>query len=112
MSKLRPECGPARPGATVIPYPTALYLITSSVAKRNALIHGRLDGPDGQHCALGCFFADNPGAVVDMALIDEVASVNDSIPRTATAQERWKQVIKWLRWRKRVLANGTAQVSK
>ena len=109
---LRPECSSSRPGdgTTYIPYPTALYLIMSSVAKRKALIRGRLHGPNGQHCALGCFFADNPKSSIDASLIEEVAAVNDSVTDgTATPQERWKKVMSWLRWRKRVLATGVVK---
>jgi hypothetical protein len=53
---------------------------------------------------MGAFWADNPGAIVHTALIDEVAAVNDSIPRNATAQQRWKKVNSWLRWKLKVLA--------
>lgn len=41
MSVLRPECGTTEKG-TALPYSTAVYLILDSVARRKALIHGRL----------------------------------------------------------------------
>lgn len=63
MSKLRPECE-SNPGATALPDDTAIYLIRDSVAKRRALIHGRLDDGDGRHCALGSFWKDNPKAAL------------------------------------------------
>lgn len=102
MSKLRPECGKA-PAGTALPSDTALFLIRDSVAKRRALIYGRLTWR-GEHCAMGCFWADNPDAVVKASLVDEVAAVNDSVPPTATSQERWKKVNSWLRWKIKVLA--------
>lgn len=58
---------------------------------------------------MGAFWTDNPNAVVNTALTDEVAAVNDSIPPTASAKYRWHKVHSWLRWKLRVLA--TAQVA-
>jgi hypothetical protein len=56
---------------------------------------------------MGAFWADNPGAVVNDALLDEVARVNDSIPETATPHERWKKVNSWLRFKiKSLTAKG------
>lgn len=101
MSKLRPECGDSdRPA---LPDDTALYLIRDAVAKRRTLIHGRLHS-NGQHCAMGAFWTDNPGTAVNSTLLDEVAAVNDSVPKTATPQERWKKVNSWLRWKIKVMA--------
>ena len=102
MSKLRPECKSST--AAAVPNDTALFLIRNSVAKRRSLIHGRLDDNEGRHCAMGCFWEDNPKAVVSTALIDEVAAVNDSIPPSATPHQRWKAVNSWLRWKLNVLA--------
>lgn len=106
MSSLRPECGSSSKPA--IPYDTALYLIRDSVAKRKGLIHGRLRDGRGGTCAIGAFFCDNPNAVVHSHLIDEVAAVNDSIPPSATPQERWKKVNGWLRWKLKVLSGAKA----
>ena len=39
-----------------------------------------------------------------LASIDEVAAVNDSVPPSASAKERWKKVMGWLRWKMKVLA--------
>lgn len=105
MSRLRPECRSSSKPA--LSDDTALYLIRDSVAKRRVLIHGRLHDGRGHHCAMGCFWQDNPRAVVNTALLDEVAAVNDSVPPTATPQERWKKVHSWLRWKLRVLAGAT-----
>lgn len=102
MSVLRPECGTSTKPA--ISDDTALYLIRDSVAKRRSLIYGRLRDGRGGTCAMGAFWEDNPKAVVHSSLIDEVAAVNDSIPRNATAHERWKKVNGWLRWKIRVMA--------
>lgn len=102
MSKLRAECVTSFNRA--LPNDTALFLIRDAVARRRSLIHGRLDGPNNTHCAMGAFFADNPHATLKSALIDEVAMVNDSVPTTATPRERWKKVNDWLRWKIRVLA--------
>ena len=102
MSSLRPECRSSSKPA--LDDDTALYLIRDSVAKRRGLIHGKLHDGRGRHCAIGAFWTDNPGATLRSSLIDEVASVNDSIPPTATPSQRWKKVNGWLRWKLKVLA--------
>lgn len=104
MSNLRPECGTSNEPA--ISDDTALYLIRDSIAKRRTLIHGKLHDGRGHHCAIGAFWADNPKATLRSSLIDEVAAVNDSVPPTATPQERWKKVNSWLRWKLRVMATA------
>ena len=103
MSRLRPECRTTTNGKS-LPDDTALFLIRDAVSKRRVLIHGRLDDNHGRHCAMGCFWADNPHATVHSTLVDEVAAVNDSVPPTGTTKERWKKVNEWLRWKVRVLA--------
>jgi len=85
---------------------TALFLIRDSVARRRGLIYGKLHDGKGQHCALGAFWDDNPGATIYSELLEEVATVNDSLPATATPQQRWKKVMEWLRWKIKVLAHG------
>lgn len=102
MSKLRPECVTSREPA--LSNDTALFLIRDAVAKRRSLIYGKLNGPNGSHCAIGSFWADNPETTLSSSLIDEVAAVNDSVPATATPHERWKKVNSWLRWKIKVLA--------
>ncbi len=97
MSKLRPECSKSTGNA--LPDDTALFLIRDSVARRRGLIAGRLHDGKGQHCAMGAFWTDNPDAIVHSHLTDEVAAVNDSLPSTATAKERWKKVNSWLRFK-------------
>ena len=97
MSKLRPELRDATGNA--IPDDTALFLIKQSVASRRALIWGKLHDGRGNHCAIGAFWTDNPKAILHSTLIDEVAAVNDSVPPSAPARERWKKVNSWLRFK-------------
>lgn len=104
MSKLRPECKSSK--NTAMPDETALFLIRDSVARRRELIHGKLDGPHGQHCAIGAFWEDNPGTTLRSALIDEVAAVNDSLGPAATPQQRWKKVNEWLRFKIKALVGA------
>ncbi len=100
MSKLRPETtSSSKPS---LPDDTALFLIRDSVARRRTLIHGQLHRGN-RHCAIGAFWTDNPSAVLHTSLVDEVATVNDSMPN-ATQQQRWKKVNEWLRWKIKVMA--------
>lgn len=107
MSQLRPECGTSNKPA--LSDETVLYLVRDSVGRRKELIRGRLHDGKGGHCAMGAFWTDNPKATVNSALIDEIATVNDSIPSTATAKERWKKVNSWIRWKIRVMAARTGK---
>jgi len=103
MSKFRSECKTSYSG-TALPDDTAIFLIRNAVMRRKALIYGQLHGGQGKHCALGCFWADNPNATLNTSLVDEVAAVNDSVPPQATQKERWKKVNGWLRWKIKVLS--------
>ena len=103
MSKLR-ETRPASDSSRSISEETALYLIGQSVARRRELIFGQLHDGFGHHCAIGAFWEDNPRVSLSLDLIDEVAAVNDSVPPTCSARERWKTVNSWLRWKIQVLA--------
>ena len=105
MSKLRPECTTGTKPA--IPDDTALFLIRDAVARRKSLIYGKLHDGKGHHCAIGAFWDDNPNATLTSRLIDEVATVNDSVGPTATARERWQKVNEWLRWKIKRLAGAT-----
>jgi hypothetical protein len=103
MSKLR-KTVPSEGGA--VPDDTALFLIRDAVARQRELIHGKLHDGRGHHCAIGCFWAENPGLSLHDNLIDEVAAVNDSLGPDACAKDRWKKVNEWLRWKVRVLAQA------
>lgn len=106
MSKLRPECGLS--DKAPLPNDTALYLIRDSVARRRSLISGKLHDGRGKHCAMGCFWTDNKGAIVNTDLLEEVAAVNDSLPASATPHERWKKVNSWLKWKLRVMSQAAS----
>ena len=109
MSKLRKECGKGDKDSVSLPRDTALFLIRDSVERRRRLIHGRLHGPKGLHCAMGCFWADNPNAAINENLVDEIATVNDSLGPNVTTRERWFHVRKWLRWKLRVMSTAKAK---
>jgi hypothetical protein len=83
---------------------TTLFLLRDSIDRRRGLIHGRLHDGRGGHCALGCFWADNPKATLKNDLIDEVAAVNDSLGVDATPRQRWLKVRSWLRFKLCALA--------
>jgi hypothetical protein len=103
MTKLRAgECHDAKGDA--LPDDTALFLIQNSVAKRRELIFGHLRDGYGGYCAIGAFWEDNPKAILNSSLIDEVAAVNDSVPPSSTPKERWKKVNSWLRFKIAILA--------
>jgi hypothetical protein len=109
VSTFRPECVDADKDTMALPDDTALFLIKESVARRKELIYGRLHDGYGLHCAIGAFWADNPKAVLNSTLIDEVAAVNDSIPPSATARERWQKVNSWLRFKIAALTTRKAK---
>jgi hypothetical protein len=104
MSKLRTR-GVKDSNEAAMPDDTALFLIRDSVAKRRELIYGDLHDGYGNHCAIGAFWNDNPRVTLNSALIDEVAAVNDSVPPTASAKERWKKVNSWLRFKIAAISN-------
>lgn len=103
MSQMRPTLRDTNRPA--VPDPTALYMIADSVARQTQLVHGQLHDMHGHSCAVGAFFNDNPKAVLHSALIDEIATYNDSMP-DVTRRERRNRVLRWLRWRLKVLARG------
>jgi hypothetical protein len=78
-------------------------MIRDSVARRKELIYGRLRDGKGGVCAIGGFWDDNPKIALHSSLIDEVAAYNDSIPPTCTPKSRQRRVLRWLRWKLRVL---------
>ena len=77
---------------------TAYLMILNAVNEQRGLIHGRLDGAHGEHCAIGSYFDINNQTCLPTELIDEVAAVNDSVPH-ATPRQRRLVVARWLRWK-------------
>lgn len=98
MSKLRPELVDSTRPLYVPPRDTALLLIHNAVKDRDAgLIHGHLH-QKGESCAIGCYFDAHRDYSLPSALIDEVAAINDSVPRY-TMKQRRAYVLRWLRWK-------------
>lgn len=91
----RPECGNGSGNA--LPDSIVLDRVYSAVRKRRGLVHGKLDSPDG-HCAMGCFWEDNKGSV-SAALVEQIATVNDSVPPIVGKRERRAHVLRWLEWK-------------
>jgi hypothetical protein len=89
-----------------LPDHTVLFLVKYAVDHVDELIFGRLKDGKGGHCAMGAFWKENPGAVVNSRVIDEVAAVNDSVGPSRSPKARWKIVRSYLRWRLRVLSTG------
>jgi hypothetical protein len=77
---------------------TAYLLIYRAVKDTNGLIHGQLHDQRGHHCAIGSYFERHANTALPTDLIDEVASVNDSLPNKTNRQRRLA-VLRWLRWR-------------
>lgn len=97
-SRLRPETTDARPGIYAPSNGTAYLMIYNAVRSQEGLFHGKLDGPRGEHCAIGSYFHVNPRTALAHTLIDEVAAVNDSLPN-GTPRQRKLNVLRWLRWK-------------
>lgn len=97
MSKLRPTLGIANPGTPCMRNGTAYWMILNAVEHQKGLIHGKLHA-HGAHCAIGSYFEVNGETALPSELIDEVATVNDSMP-TLTPIQRKKRVTQWLKWR-------------
>lgn len=74
----------------------AYYAIYGAVQSEAGLIHGRLDYR-GAHCAIGCYFEHTKQAL-SYHLIDEVATINDSVPHL-TKKQRRTFVLRWLKWK-------------
>lgn len=95
-SNLRPETkstnDPALFGGT------AYFAILNAVKAQPGLIAGKLNGPCGEHCAIGSYFALKKHMALPMTLIDEVAAVNDSMPNV-TPIARKRAVMRWLKWK-------------
>lgn len=96
MSKLRPELnsGSTKP---CMSNGTAYLMIYSAVKAQPGLVHGKLHD-HGEHCAIGSYFEINDTTSLPVALIDEVAAVNDSVPHLSNAKRK-QHVARWLRWK-------------
>lgn len=96
MTKMRPSlCNGT--GLPLMSNGTAYMMILSAVNQERGLVHGKLH-EHGQHCAIGSYFETNEQTALPSLLIDEVASVNDSVPHL-TNRRRRLYVAKWLRWK-------------
>jgi hypothetical protein len=95
MSRLRPETrstdNPALTGGS------AYFAIFNAVKSQDGLIAGRLDDGRGAHCTIGSYFAQTNHMPLPMALIDEVAAINDSI--TGSPKVRKREMVRWLKWK-------------
>lgn len=99
MSKLRPECGTAKDPSRTIYGHVAYLRIFNALSRRRGLIFGKLDGPAGEHCALGQFWEDAPGTPLPVDIVDEIAAVNDSVKPGVSKFKRWQRVREYLRIR-------------
>lgn len=96
-SKLRPETGTAAAGSYAPSGATAYLMVYNAVRSKDRLIHGKLHAW-GESCAIGSFWDVNPKCALNPSFIDEVAAVNDSLPK-ATPRQRRLHVMRWLRWK-------------
>ena len=97
MSRLRPECGFST--ATRLPDVTVLFILEQALLRRRGLIRGHLRDGSGGTCAMGAFWDDAPGSIVSTDLVDEIATVNDSLPWNARPERRLRVVLDWLKIR-------------
>jgi hypothetical protein len=82
----------------------AIRMIAESVAKRKRLGYGQLDGENGEHCAVGCLWADNDKVTIPDGLINTVAKINDKDEKE-TPEKRWARVSRWLKSQVKKLDN-------
>lgn len=97
MSELRPTLKTAKPGTPCMRNGTAYLMILNAVEQQDGLIHGRLHA-QGAHCAIGSYFEVNEQTSLPDTLIDEVAAVNDSMPKLTPAARK-KRMMQWLKWK-------------
>ena len=97
MTTLRPECTLTLNRQFYLDGIAAYLAIYQAVAKRRTLIRGQLvELKTGKHCAMGCFWADNPKSVLPNFIIDEISFVNDSLSARAMPKTRWRLVMRYL----------------
>jgi hypothetical protein len=106
MSTLRPET--VNSDKPCVPESTAYYMVCEAVARaKKGLIYGKLhDDKTGLHCALGQMWNASPQAIIPTKIVEEVAAINDMFNGKETPKQRQKRVLKWLRWKVRVLAGA------
>lgn len=97
MSKLRKDLDNNPKQYPCMSNGTAYMMILSAVQTQPGLVHGKLHDA-GAHCAIGSYFDINDRTALPSALIDEVAAVNDSVPRLSKKQRK-VHVARWLRWK-------------
>jgi hypothetical protein len=107
-SKLRPETVTAQSGNFCPDGADAYFILLQAVESQPGLIHGKLDGPKGAHCALGSYWDQHPKWAVPSNLVDEVAAINDSVP-TVTPRRRKEIVTQWLNGNFAAMASATAR---
>jgi hypothetical protein len=73
-------------------------MILNAVKTQDGLVHGKLHGVHGDHCAIGSYFEVNKNTALPTDIINEVAMVNDSMPNM-TRRQRKLHVMRWLKWR-------------
>ena len=98
MSDIRPTLVDGR--GPCLTNGSAYLAVYNAVKAAPGLLHGHLDGrrADGEHCAIGWYFALPSHICLPNAFIDEVAVMNDSVP-AASPRQRRLMMLRWLRWK-------------
>ena len=110
LSTLRPELG-SNPNSHVIhTYSDILKKVYRSVRKRRKLIHGKLRDGCGGVCAVGALYDDYPSVVLYTSWIDEIATINDAIPKEASEYQRREFVRTWLKTKLKALGYDPKKV--
>ena len=71
----------------------SFFMIRDAVERKERLIKGQYHD-HGESCAVGAFFDDNPNLAMHTAVVDEVATYNDSV--RGTERQRRDKVLAWL----------------
>ena len=103
-SKLRTECVSYYGSRPALSYRQALQYVFTAVSQKRTLIRGKLRNSRGGTCAMGACWDMYPRAIMPAGFTDEVAAINDSVPSTASARERWRVVRRWLQYKLRTTA--------
>jgi hypothetical protein len=97
---LRPTLIDKSPGSFCPKGAQAYLILLRAAESQPGLLHGKLDGPRGQHCVLGSYFSQHKGWAIPSDMVDEVAAINDSAP-TVTPRRRKEIVVQFLKWKLR-----------